>query len=169
MMVDGVRIRTLTFSESDAGSPSEWTDTEFLDYVEIHSETPAARFSIDMVTRFCELAGVPPPVYVEGAFLPLHADQLGDAMRAARARVAHKSKGPQALWDPRATKAIRQACAVLLSKERGDVEALAVARDVLDEAGVTLEAVRGSGPAVGRVESPTAFMQACDDIAAKVK
>jgi hypothetical protein len=36
--------------------PKDWTDKEFLDYVEIHSQTPRALFSCEHVKRFAKLS-----------------------------------------------------------------------------------------------------------------
>jgi hypothetical protein len=39
--------------------PKDWTDKEFLDYVEIHSKTDRALFSNTHIERFARLAGLP--------------------------------------------------------------------------------------------------------------
>lgn len=67
---------------------TEWSDEEFLSYVSIHSETPRALFSADMVERLYELAGQecvwdgPRP-----AFFPVHAPLANNLVQAARNRM----------------------------------------------------------------------------------
>jgi len=67
----------------------EWSDEEFLSYVESHCETPRALFSMGMIERLHELAGV--EFVFHGArpvvlFMP--ADTALPLVGAARERLA---------------------------------------------------------------------------------
>lgn len=66
----------------------EWTDEEFLRYVEAHSETPRALFSMAHVNRLLKTAGKK-EIMGEG-FMAMPADQLADLgiLAAAKKNVA---------------------------------------------------------------------------------
>jgi hypothetical protein len=53
--------------------PKDWTDKEFLDYVEIHSKTERALFSPTHVNRFMNLIG---STYWTDAFDAMHYNEI---------------------------------------------------------------------------------------------
>ncbi|AXQ69371.1 hypothetical protein HOU02_gp354 [Caulobacter phage CcrBL9] len=78
-------------------------DEGFLSYVESHSQTERALFSVEHIDRFAKLAGPPwkfdPADYSAKAFLPMPYDHIAGAVKAAWNR--HKNKRrPQAVLDP---------------------------------------------------------------------
>jgi len=64
---------------------SEWTDEEFLQYVETHSQTPRALFSDEHVRRLCRLAGREAPQF--SGFLAVHYETAKPLIDAARTRL----------------------------------------------------------------------------------
>jgi hypothetical protein len=73
---------------------TEWSDEEFLSYVSIHSETPRALFSANMVERLYEMAGLeciwggPRP-----AFFPVHAPLANNLVQEAHKRIREQNRG----------------------------------------------------------------------------
>lgn len=64
----------------------EWTDEEFLRYVEAHSETERALFSMGHVNRLLKTAGEK-ELNGEG-FVAMHRENIQDTITAARKNVA---------------------------------------------------------------------------------
>lgn len=66
---------------------SEWSDSEFLNYVEAHSKTPRALFSKEHVNRFRKLAG---KQEIDGSwdFIAMHNFDIVEDMKRAKERVA---------------------------------------------------------------------------------
>lgn len=70
--------------------PSSWTDSELIDYVELHSKTDRALFHVDDLRRFLTLAGLREGVdfNISGQWMSFHYDaHVADLIKAARAAV----------------------------------------------------------------------------------
>ena len=66
---------------------TNWTDEEFLQYCDTHSETPRCLFNTDQIFRLCDLAGVPRPnLYPDGWYSVDHWE-VHPATKIARERL----------------------------------------------------------------------------------
>ena len=65
---------------------NDWTDAEFIDYVEAHSQTPRALFSKEQLTRLFILADQVPPEMYSG-FYAFHIWDAERVIKMARARL----------------------------------------------------------------------------------
>lgn len=73
----------------------EWTDEEFLRYVELHCTTERAGFVAAHVLRLYELAGERKPFHSasSGAIFNMHEEQALPLVQKARERLKEKTSG----------------------------------------------------------------------------